>query len=485
MTIRKKIFYSNSFMVLASLLILLAIGGGMVALFKDEFLNWYGGVSRLAPEHYAVNEALPELMTLGTDWEAWEKELSRYDFRLVVTDDGGQEIFSNVNEHEREGVEAVLNLEKKEGQTDTYLVEGVTVLAAAYAADGGNYVLYLVSRTTENPVLNMDRGMFEMFLIAFLVVGVLAVACILFCSQLFTKFLIGKILQPVRELQAAAERVADGNLAQPIAHKEKDEFLPVCDSFDLMQKSLKEGMEKNAAYERARTEMVSGISHDLRTPLTSVKGYIKGMLDGVANTEEKRREYLEIAYRKSCSMEALLSKLFYFSRLETGNMPFFMQRIDMESFFLRFTAEKRQELAEKNAQLLLEKETPDAVFCMADVEQLRRVFDNLVENSLKYAAVQPGETGRETLCMTIRLTQGENLEIDFSDNGAGVPDEKLPHIFEQFYRGDEARNSKCDGNGLGLYVCESIIRQHGGKIRAYNEGGLHIQMELPKLPLEI
>ncbi len=99
-----------------------------------------------------------------------------------------------------------------------------------------------------------------------------------------------------------------------------------------MQKHLKEQMETNQAYEKARTEMVSGISHDLRTPLTSVKGYLKGMLDGIANTEEKRKEYLLVAYRKSCDMEKLLAKLFYFSKLETGNMPFYFQKVDMGAY---------------------------------------------------------------------------------------------------------------------------------------------------------
>lgn len=91
----------------------------------------------------------------------------------------------------------------------------------------------------------------------------------------------------------------------------------VCDTFNTMQQHLGEEIEKSQKYEKARTEMGPGISHDLRTPLTSVKGYIKGMLDGVANTPEKQRQYLEISYRKSCDMEKLLQKQFFFSKLET------------------------------------------------------------------------------------------------------------------------------------------------------------------------
>ena len=127
----------------------------------------------------------------------------------------------------------------------------------------------------------------------------------------------------------AASRIESGDLTQPVVYLRDDEFRNVCDSFNQMQRHLKEGMEQNAAYEKARTEMISGISHDLRTPLTSVKGYIKGLQDGVANTEEKRRQYLDIAYSCACDMEGLLAKLFYYSKLETGNMPFYKQKTDM------------------------------------------------------------------------------------------------------------------------------------------------------------
>ncbi len=106
------------------------------------------------------------------------------------------------------------------------------------------------------------------------------------------------IMKPVNMLGDAAGRIIEGDLDTAIDYMDADEFQPVCKSFDLMQLHLKEQMEKNLAYEKARTEMVSGISHDLRTPLTSIKGYIKGMLDGIAGTEEKRQEYLSVAYKK-------------------------------------------------------------------------------------------------------------------------------------------------------------------------------------------
>lgn len=474
MTIKKRIFYTNTWMVLLSLVMLLGIGGVLISLFKDEFLNWYGENSELSSDHYEVHQLLPELEKYGSQWDAWTQDLEIYKFHLLVTTNSGKKVYSNATHNEWEGAEALFSTEKPSESVATYLIEGVTILTTQYEVDGESYNIYLTYSSKENIFLGMDRGMFEMFLIIFLIVGVLAIGAILLCSQLLTKLLIQKILKPVNELDEAAKRVMTGELSVPIAHKSEDEFKNVCDSFDLMQQHLKEGIEKNAAYEKARTEMVSGISHDLRTPLTSVKGYIKGMLDGVANTEEKQREYLSIAYRKSCDMDVLLSKLFYFSKLETGNMPFFRQRTDISEYINHYTSEKELELKEKQIDLDVCIKLTGSICCDLDREQMHRVLDNLIENSIKYSQRIDG------LSLSISLSRiGDEVEIDFSDNGVGVPEDKISHIFEQFYRGDESRSSQCDGNGLGLYVCQYIIKEHGGSIQAYNKGGLHLRIRIP------
>lgn len=479
MTIKKRIFYANTFMVFVSLMILLGIGGILISLFKGEFLNWYGGISRLSEHSYEVQNVLRDLEGYGDNWDAVAETLSKYDFHMNVSTASNGKYYTNLKFNEWEAVESVLTADKKVGQIDTYLMEGVTILVTQYEMDGAVYDIYAASCPKDISFWGMDRGMFEMFLIVFLVIGFLSIAVILLCSQFFTKYLIRKISQPIKELGMAAERISGGDLSVPIHYQSEDEFKNVCDSFDLMQKNLKEGMEKNAAYERARTEMVSGISHDLRTPLTSVKGYIKGMLDGIANTEEKRRQYLETAYKKACDMDVLLSKLFYFSKLETGNMPFYRQRTNIDVLLHHYVSDKRKELEMEKVTIILDTgDTVDA-YCSIDKEQFTRVFDNLIENSIKY-----GEN-TDALCIRfyIKRTDG-HIVIEVSDNGKGVPEDKLPHIFEQFYRGDEARGSKCDGNGLGLYVCQYIVMAHEGRIQAYNESGLHIQITLPEMVMD-
>jgi len=234
-------------------------------------------------------------------------------------------------------------------------------------------------------------------------------------------------------------------------------------------------MEKSAKYEKARTEMISGISHDLRTPLTSVKGFIKGMIDGVANTPEKREQYLKISYQKACDMETLLQKLFFFSKLETGNMPFFTKRIDINHWIHNYVLEKGGEGKEKHYEIQAAS-AEEPYYVMADVDQMKRVLDNLVENSLKYA-----NTDKLKIVISSEQKDGE-VYLYFSDNGEGIAEDKLPHVFEQFYRGDESRNSKTDGSGLGLYVCEYIIEQQDGRIQAYNKDGFMVEIVMPYAP---
>ena len=254
-----------------------------------------------------------------------------------------------------------------------------------------------------------------------------------------------------------------------------------------MQAHLKENIEKTKEYERARTEMVSGISHDLRTPLTSVKGFIKGMLDGVANTPEKQKKYLEISYRKACDMEVLLQKLFFFSKLETGNMPFFRQAVDMKSWLQKYVDDKNaDEEVERKYHLSLYIEADKVCDKVQDYDkcadysvsidpaQMKRVMDNLLENSIKYSRAEALEIS------IILIATDKAVTIRFKDNGVGVDEDKLPYVFEQFYRGDESRNSKNDGSGLGLYVCKYIVEQQDGTISACNDNGFCVEMTYGK-----
>ena len=484
MTIKKKIFVTNTVMILVSLLVLLGIGSLLLTIFQHTYLGHQSENSQLSTHTAQIQQIMEEEQGYGTDWQKWASELEVYDFRLGVLDDDGQTIYSNLNKNETESVQSIWERggtsavqEQHHGHdhaeavtVNTFFLNNATVLSASFSDGDAVYHFYAASSAEGESILGTDKSVFQLFLLLFVIVGIIVILAILFCSRIFTKRLVGQIMEPVDQLTEAAERIDRGDLTQPVKYERRDEFRNVCDSFNQMQDHLKEGMDKNAAYEKARTEMISGISHDLRTPLTSVKGYIKGLQDGVAGTEEKRQEYLRIAYSCACDMEKLLSKLFYFSKLETGNMPFYKQRTDMKEYLTDYVDGKRDELTVKGAVLEISEGGGGSCFLDIDQEQMKRVFDNFVENSLKYADVKP-------LVMKLSLEEEPDggLTITFSDNGKGVEEEKLAFLFEQFYRGDESR-SDGDGSGLGLYVCQYIVKAHGGTIRAENRDGLQIIM---------
>lgn len=218
--------------------------------------------------------------------------------------------------------------------------------------------------------------------------------------------------------------------------------------------------------------MVTGISHDLRTPLTSIRGYIKGVLDGIAGSPEKKEAYLRTAYEATEEMNVLLQKLFDFSRMESGQMPFHMVRADLAEFVAAYVAQKEMRADADMLQFLFAREREQIVEIDMDVEQVRRILDNLLENSEKYAQVKPVQ-------VQIRLEERHNsVFLEWKDNGKGVPEEKRERIFDRFYRCDEARNEK--GSGIGLYVVRYIMERHGGTATAYNDGGLVIRLEFPK-----
>ena len=318
------------------------------------------------------------------------------------------------------------------------------------------------------------RPRLEALTLSLFLSGGAAIIAILLLNTLFTRYQLKKLLQPVEALAQAAGRVEEGNFSQPVEYRGRDEFSAVCDAFNRMQGHLLEEQEKNAAYERARTDLVAGISHDLRTPLTSVKGYIKGLRDGVAQTPERQRQYLEVAYRKACDMDVLLQRLFYFSRLETGNLPLFPEPANLGVFAERFAAEAGAELEQAGGRVELSV-SPGPHPVSIDSEQMYRVLNNLTDNALRYAGAMP-------LVLSLTVESWEGWEcIRFSDNGQGVPPEALAHLFEQFWRADQARSAKGgEGSGLGLYIVKYIVEAHGGTIRAENSGGLAFTIRLPR-----
>lgn len=310
------------------------------------------------------------------------------------------------------------------------------------------------------------------FVLLFLADGVLCIAVLVLVSRLFTKNLVNHIMTPLNALTEGAKRIRSNDLTQNIEYVGDMEFEEVCHTFNDMRESILIEQEKNRKYQKARTDMVAGISHDLRTPLTAIRGTIKGLLDGVVSTPGQQSKFLETAYRRTGDMDLLLNQLFYLSKLETGNMPLDLRDVEISDFIRNYVRGK-QELLE-NEPIAISADMKEITGNISvDPEQLSRIFDNLLENSRKYAQTKPLK-----IKISLERTK-EKFLICFSDNGVGVSDDKLPYLFDEFYRGDESRNKK-EGNGLGLYIVRYLIEAMGGNVWAETAHGFAVYMELKK-----
>lgn len=356
-----------------------------------------------------------------------------------------------------------------DGNASIFFWQGDTVVAKHVPAENMYIAAVYYKLGEEHSSL---QNLFITVILVILLVGAAAIFILLFLASFFTHRMNRLVMEPVEKLVEGAERIGDGNLSEEIDYQGEEEFEHVCRAFNDMQRMILEDKKQREKNERARTDMVTGISHDLRTPLTSIRGYIKGVLDGVADTPEKKEMYLRTAYESTGEMNSLLQKLFDFSRMESGQMPFHMVRVDLAEFADAYAAQREAVTDRNKVQMQVHRETEQMPDVLLDVDQVPRIFDNLLENSIKYAKVCP---------VKIDIRIYENLEkgviLEWKDNGVGVPEEKLPHIFERFYRCDESRNEK--GSGVGLYVVKYIMECHKGTVKAVNDNGLKIQMFFP------
>jgi histidine kinase len=279
-------------------------------------------------------------------------------------------------------------------------------------------------------------------------------------NGLLTFYVSRSIIRPIRELQKAAKQMKEGDLNNPIEVYSKDELGQLAQGFEEMRIRLKESIEKLLAYEENRKELIANISHDLKTPITTIKGYVEGIRDGVANSPERMERYVQTIYAKSIDLDHMIDELFLYSKLDLQRLPFNFERIPFDDYLVDFVEELRFDLEKKMVEIHLDIEKNGNYLVMVDREHLKRVITNIVDNSLKYI-------GKEHKILSFHLTT-EDSQILFSmnDNGPGIEEENLPLIFERFYRADLARGTEKGGSGLGLSIAKRIIEEHHGAIWA-------------------
>lgn len=292
-----------------------------------------------------------------------------------------------------------------------------------------------------------------------------------FLILIFTGLAVGlwiyrSIATPLVKLKKATQNIKEGNLDFVLNVEGTDEFSELCQDFEEMRRRLKESAEEKVAIDKENRELISNISHDLKTPMTAIKGYVEGIMDGVADTPEKMNRYVRTIYNKTNEMDHLINELTFYSKIDTNRIPYTFSKLHVEDYFADCAEEVGLELETRGIQLFYSNYVDRDVMVILDGEQIRRVIHNLVSNAIKYMDKNKG-------VIQIRVKDvGDFIQVEVEDNGKGISHKDLPYIFDRFYRADVSRNSSKGGSGIGLSIVRKILEDHGGKVWATSREGI-------------
>ena len=266
--------------------------------------------------------------------------------------------------------------------------------------------------------------------------------------------------------------IKEGNLDFTIKKCGVSEISELCEDFDEMRQRLKQNAEEKLKADNENRELISNISHDLKTPITAIKGYVEGIMDGVADTPEKLQRYIRTIYTKANDMDTLINELTFYSKIDTNRIPYVFNKIYIREYFEDCVYELQQEMNSRNIQFTYFDYLEENPIVIADAEQLKRVINNIISNSCKYM-------DKEQKVINIRLKDvGDFIQIEIEDNGKGIAVKDLANIFDRFYRTDASRNSSTGGSGIGLSIVKKIMEDHGGQVWATSKEGTGTTMYL-------
>ncbi|MBD5544138.1 MAG: HAMP domain-containing histidine kinase [Lachnospiraceae bacterium] len=279
-------------------------------------------------------------------------------------------------------------------------------------------------------------------------------------ASMLVRWVLKGMINPIQELGQGMECIAEGNFDYQLSSKYEGEIGTLYDNYEDMRLKLKESTQITIDNEKKNKELVSNISHDLKTPITAIKGYVEGIMDGVADTPEKMDKYIQTIYNKANDMDRLINELTLYSGISSNRIPYNFHRINVREYFNDCIEEVGLDLESQNIELDYDNLVDEDTKIIADPEQLRRVINNIIGNSIKYMDKEKG-------IIEIRiLDQIDSVRIEIEDNGRGISQKDLPRIFERFYRTDASRNSTKGGSGIGLSIVKKIVEDHGGYIWA-------------------
>lgn len=470
MTIKRRLFISNILMLIVPVMLTALAAGVFVLIYMN--VSGAGDWNALTARNnfnqavYQVN-ALSEKWTPATgrteirkDVDLFHKGIHSSAALYIYT--GNEPLFEDLSITDADMLEACLAQEN-----NTIIISGG---GAVYSRQAGEYKLILLD--TSYTVAGLQSGAQDINNGIFIFAAV--IIAVMFTSWLLTKFVFRGIVRPLNILAKGVHEIRDGNLSYRISYEGKDEFAAVTADFNEMAKQLSESVGRRQKDEANRKELIAGISHDLRTPLTSIKAYIEGIEKGVASTPRLQKKYFDTIKAKTNELEQIINQLFIFSKLDIGEFPFRLEKVDIVGITDEFIRAAEQDY-ENNGLSIEFAPSNEKIYVELDVIQFHNILTNILENSLKYKV-------KEKAKIEISYRKENSAAVlRFEDDGEGVPEESLNKLFDVFYRCDPSRNNKNSGSGLGLAITAKILERLHGTIRAENAGGggLAIIITLP------
>lgn len=285
-------------------------------------------------------------------------------------------------------------------------------------------------------------------------------------------YLTKRKMKQIESLAKGVKEIAKGDLTYRIEKKGIDEIALLTENVNHMAEAIMTNIEMERRIEKQKNELITNVSHDLRTPLTSIMGYLRLLRDERYDTKEQYDEYLKIAFSKSEQLKNLIDDLFEYTKLTNESIVLGQQEVCINELLDQLIEELIPQ-AEENHRTFVKNFSEERIFASVDSEKIVRVFDNLLMNAIKYSI------GEGKIFISLERNEG-NVQICVANESNEFTSEELMNLFERFYKKDQSRTSVAEGSGLGLAIAKSIVELHGGKIDAkYKEGMLQFNIELP------
>lgn len=323
-------------------------------------------------------------------------------------------------------------------------------------SDGSEGSVFIISSTKK--IVTQTKHLLMDLLISIVVI-------LFFTAALLTIWIYTGINTPLKKLSEATERIKNEDFDFELNETGKDEISELCRDFDEMRIRLKNQAEEKEAFDRQSKELISNISHDLKTPITAVKGYVEGIMDGVADTPEKMDRYIRTIYVKANDMDRLINELTFYSKIDTNRIPYHFNQLNVTEYFDDCADDVGLDLRERQIAFTYINTIDPETMIIADAEQLTRVINNIIGNSVKYM-----DKPKQKVELRVK-DAGDFIQVEIEDNGKGIPTRELVSVFDRFYRTDTSRNSAQGGSGIGLSIVKKIIEDHGGRIWANSKLG--------------